>query len=132
MSRDTQSLKPPQLLGFAQTFGNQRTMSDSTRSKDGQRPTNNAGPNPKRRRAIDRSEERSPVAQRDGTEASDPTISAGRNSVFPRFEYELAHANSTRIQFPIDNAIQTPPNKMSRMRYPKLLPIMGQLPLSRR
>ncbi|KAK1245304.1 hypothetical protein MKX08_004933 [Trichoderma sp. CBMAI-0020] len=77
MNRDTQNLplKPPQLLGFTQTFGNQRTMSDSNKSKDSQRPANNSGSNPKRRRTIDRSGERSPVTQRDGAEAPSPTVS---------------------------------------------------------
>ncbi|EHK49011.1 hypothetical protein TRIATDRAFT_315374 [Trichoderma atroviride IMI 206040] len=50
-------------------------MSDSNKSKDSQRPANNTGPNPKRRRTIDRSGERSPVTQRDGAEASSPTVS---------------------------------------------------------
>ncbi|KAM0486094.1 hypothetical protein ACHAPX_000796 [Trichoderma viride] len=51
-------------------------MSDSNKSKDSQRPANNSGLNPKRRRTIDRSDERSPVSQRDGAEASSPTVSA--------------------------------------------------------
>ncbi|KAL9489493.1 hypothetical protein ACSS6W_001770 [Trichoderma asperelloides] len=76
MSKDTQSLKLPPLLGFSQTFGNQRTMSDSTKPKDSQRPANDAGPNPKRRRTIDRPDERSPVAQRERVDASNPTVLA--------------------------------------------------------
>lgn len=90
MNRDTQGIptKPAPLLGFAQTFGNQRAMSDSNKSKDGQRPANNTGPNPKRRRTIDRSDERS---QRDGAEASRPAVSTGREDA-GRLDYGLLNS----------------------------------------
>ncbi|PTB43396.1 hypothetical protein M441DRAFT_135741 [Trichoderma asperellum CBS 433.97] len=76
MGKDTQGLKPTPLLGFSQTFGNQRTMADSIKPKDSQRPANDAGPNPKRRRTIDRPDERSPVAQRERVDASSPAVLA--------------------------------------------------------
>ncbi|KAM0247369.1 hypothetical protein ACHAQJ_009877 [Trichoderma viride] len=70
MSPDTQGPRP--LSGFSNTFGSQRAISDS-RSRENKRPANDAGPTLKRRRTVDRSEERSPVAQRDRVEVSNPT-----------------------------------------------------------